>query len=46
MQVVNEQVFSSKPCSKNLVHIRLVVFEKNVPLIPKNDVTELKTRLL
>jgi len=25
---------------KNLAQIRLVVFEKNVPLIPKNDVTE------
>jgi len=25
----NEQVFSSKPCKKNLTHIHLVVFEKN-----------------
>jgi len=31
---------------KNLVQIRLVVFEKNIPLIPKNDVTELMARKL
>jgi len=31
---------------KKLAQIRFVVFEKNVPLIPKNDVTELKARLL
>jgi len=31
---------------KNLAQIRLVVFEKNAPIIPKNDVTEPKaTRL-
>jgi len=29
-----------------LAQIRFVVFEKNAPLIPKNDVTEPKTRLL
>jgi len=31
---------------KNLAQIRLVVFEKNAPLIPKNDVTEPKARRL
>jgi len=34
---------------KNLTQIRLVVFEKNaknVPLIPKNDITEPKAMLL
>jgi len=44
----NEQVFSLKP-EKKLTQIRLVVFEKNAKtytLIPKNDVTEPKARLL
>jgi len=31
---------------KNLAQVRLVVFEKNAPLIPKTDVTEPKARLL
>jgi len=31
---------------KKLAQIRLVVFEKNVLLIPKNDVTEPKARRL
>jgi len=31
---------------KNLAQIRLVVYEKNAPSIPKNDVTDLKARLL
>jgi len=31
---------------KNLAQFRLVVFEKNAPLILKNDVTEPKARLL
>jgi len=31
---------------KNLAQICLVVFEINAPLSLKNDVTELKTRLL
>jgi len=34
---------------KNLAQIRLVVFEKNAKkptLLPKNDVTELKAKLL
>jgi len=31
---------------KNLAQIHLVVFEKNASLIPKNDVTEPKARLL
>jgi len=40
-----EQEFSHKPW-KNLAQIRLVVFEKNISLIPKHDVTEPKARLL
>jgi len=39
----NEQVFLLNP-KKKLVQIRFVVFEINSPLIPKNDVTELKAR--
>jgi len=31
---------------KKLTQIRLVVFEKNAPLIPKNDVTEPKAERL
>jgi len=31
---------------KKLAKIRLIVFEENAPLIPKNDVTEPKARLL
>jgi len=31
---------------KNLAQIRLIVFKKNTPLIPKNDVTEPKNRRL
>jgi len=31
---------------KKLALIRLVVFEKNAPLIPKNDVNAPKVRLL
>jgi len=31
---------------KKLVQIRFVVSEKNAPLIPENDVTEPKARLL
>jgi len=45
MQVVINKCF----IEKNLAKIRLVVIEKNVknaPLIPKNDVTEPKARLL
>jgi len=34
----NEQVFSPKS-EKNLTQIRLVVFNNNAPLLPKNDVT-------
>jgi len=47
MQVVMNKLFLNP--EKNLAHIRLVVFEKNAknaPLIPKNDVTEPKARLL
>jgi len=47
MQVVMNKVwFSSKPWKKFGVQIRLVIFEKNAPLIPKNDVTEPKDRKL
>jgi len=35
-----------KALKKKLAQIRLVVFQKNVPLIPKNDVTEPKVRRL
>jgi len=47
MQVVMKKCFLLNP-KENLVQIRLVVFEKDAPLIPKNDVTEprLKARLL
>jgi len=38
MQVVMK--FFLLNLEKNLAQIRLVVFEKNAPLIPKNDVTE------
>jgi len=40
----NEQVFSNP--EKKLAQIRLVVFEINKRLIPKNDVTKPKARLL
>jgi len=39
MQVVINKCFFLNP-EKNLVQIRLVVFEKNASLIPKNDVTD------
>jgi len=45
MQVVINKCFLLNP-EKNLAQIRLVVFEINAPLIPKNDVTEPKARLL
>jgi len=48
MQVVINKCFLFNP-KKNLAQIHLVVFEKNeknAPLIPKNDVTEPKARLL
>jgi len=45
MQVVMNKCFILNP-EKNLAQIRLVVFEKNAPLILKNDVTEPKGRLL
>jgi len=45
MQVVMNKCFLPNP-EKNLSQIRLVVFEKNAPLIPKNDITEPKARLL
>jgi len=48
MQVVRKKCFLLNP-EKNLAQIRLVVFEKiekNASLIPKNDVTEPKARLL
>jgi len=45
MQVVINKCFVLNR-EKNLAQIRLVVFEKNAPLIPKNDVTDPKARLL
>jgi len=44
MQVVIKCFFLNS--EKKLAQDRLVVFKKNVPLIPKNDVTEPKARLL
>jgi len=48
MQVVIDKCFLLNP-EKKLAQIRIVVFKKNAktaPLIPKNDVTELKARFL
>jgi len=45
MQVVINKCFLLNR-EKKLAQIRLVVFEKIAPLIPKNDVTEPKARLL
>jgi len=44
MQVVMNKCFLNP--EKSLAQIRLVVFEKNAPLIPKNDVTDPKPMLL
>jgi len=41
MQVVMNKYFLLN-LEKNLAQIRLVVFEKNAPLIPKDDVTDPK----
>jgi len=41
MQVVMNKCFLLNP-EKNLTQIRLVIFEKNAHLTPKNDVIELK----
>jgi len=46
MQVVMNKCFLLNCEKKKLAQIRLVVFEKNAPLILKNDVTEPKARLL
>jgi len=45
MQVVMNKCFLLNP-EKKLAQIHLVIFEKNAPLIPKNDVTEPKASLL
>jgi len=45
MQVVMNKYFLLNP-EKKLAQIHLVVFEKNAPLIPKNDITEPKARKL
>jgi len=45
MQVVMNKCFLLNP-EKKLAQICLVLFEKNAPLISKNDVTEPKARLL
>jgi len=39
MHVVMNKYFLVNP-EKNLAQIRLVIFEINAPLIPKNDITE------
>jgi len=45
MQVVMKKCFLLN-LEKNVAQIRFVVFQKIAPLIPKNDVTEPKARLL
>jgi len=45
MQVVMNQCFLLN-LEKKIAQIRLAVYEKNAPLIPKNDGTEPKARLL
>jgi len=48
MQIVMNKCFLLN-LENNSAYIRLVIFEKNTknaPLIPKNDVTEPKARLL
>jgi len=45
MQVESTSCFLLNP-EKNLMQIRLVIFDNNTPLIPKDDVTEPKARLL
>jgi len=45
MLVAMNKCFLLNP-EKKLAQVRLVVFEKNAPSIPKNDVTEPKARLL
>jgi len=44
MQIVMNKCYLNP--EKNLAHIGLIVFEKNAPLILKNNVTDPKTRLL
>jgi len=49
VKIVMNKRFLLCPEKKNLAQIRLVVFEKNAKahtLIPKNDVSEPKARLL
>jgi len=47
MQVIMNMCFLLNPTlKKNLAQIRLVVFEINGPLFPKNDVTEPKAKLI
>jgi len=46
MQIIMNKCFLLNPEKKKLTQTRLVVFEKNAPLILKNDVTEPKARLL
>jgi len=45
MQVVINKCYLLNP-EKNFAQIHLVVFEKNAPSIPKNDVTDSKATLL
>jgi len=44
MQVATNNCFLLNTEKIKLAQVRLVVFEKNTPLIPKNDVTEPKDR--
>jgi len=45
MQVVMNNCFLLSP-EKKMAQIRLVVFEKNASIIPKNDITDPKARLI
>jgi len=48
MQVVINKCFLLNPekKKKKMAQIRLVIFEKNAPLIPKNNIIEPKARRL
>jgi len=45
MQVIMNKCFLLNP-KKNFAQIRHIVFEKNAPLIPKNNVAEPKAKRL
>jgi len=46
MQVVMNKCFLLNLEKKKSAQIRLVIFKKNAPLIPNDDVSVLKARLL